>query len=471
MQEGKDVLSRAEAAAALYLIAPLFIFFAFFIRLEIAVLACVLIAWQMVEIVRHASWREPLGRRWMYFYFLALAMLWMWLSVGMRIENADWLKHYSVVNFLDRHAWPGHTHIAEFGDAVIRYSLGWYLIPAAVLKITDAHIQTGVLAAWSVLGIFLFFSLLPIQVGTTRKALIAAPLVFMVFGGADLIGTLLTRYQRGPPLHIEWWGSWIEFPASTTSLFWVPQHALSAWLGVALIMRSRQHAALLRYLILLVAAIALWSPFSAAGLVPFLLALLWQHGGGKMLWGWRQIASTLLLVVPLGLYLLAKSESIPTGFITDVPCITEHRDCFTWKSYFIFLLLEVGLLLAILFFWRQKEQGFLVAAALALCLIPLYRVGIYNDFAMRASLPALAVLAIFCAKAIVHAPRPYAWGALLVLLLALPTTGGEIYRVFMTGPAIRPDTTFDDPWAKKYLRQYFAPQPIWILRSRYVDPL
>lgn len=99
-------------------------------------------------------------------------------------------------------------------------------------------------------------------------------------------------------------------------------------------------------------------------------------------------------------------------------------------------------------------------------MIPLYRIGIYNDFAMRASLPALAVLSILCAKVLAAGATRYSAAIVVVLLLALPTSVGEIYRGFIReDPAIRPDATFNDPWAARYLRQYFAPLPVWVLRK------
>lgn len=216
------------------------------------------------------------------------------------------------------------------------------------MKITGGEVQNLVLLGWSVLGVFLFFCLLPGLVGTKYAAIIAAPIVFILFGGADLIGTVLTHYHVGPKYHLEWWASWIEFPANTTSLYWVPQHALPAWLGVALLMRYGQRTALLPYAALLVLAIAFWSPFSAIGLLPFLVALVWIHGK-KLLFNWRLWASTLLLAVPLGLYLSAAAESIPNGFIANVLCIADHRECFTWASYVLFLLIEIALPLVTLF--------------------------------------------------------------------------------------------------------------------------
>src|SRR3569832_568239 len=201
------------------------------------------------------------------------------------------------------------------------------------------------------------------------------------------------------------------------------------------------------------------STFNDVGLMTILAVLAWRHGLRKMAFDWRPLASTALLAAPLALYLTAKSEAIPAGFIGALPCIAEHKECFTWGSYLLFLLLEVGLAVTILLLWRGKEREFLIVAACALCAIPLYRVGIYNDFAMRASLPTLAVLAILSAKVLAAGPQRYSVAIVFVLLMALPTAVGEITRDFLPGQGISPETTFDEPKTTKKHHQKNTPQP------------
>src|SRR3569833_4617628 len=80
MPHGNDSISRVGTLAVLYLVIPLFVFFAFFIRFEIAVPACALIALQLFEMARRTAWQRPVVPRWTYLYFLALAGLWVWFS-------------------------------------------------------------------------------------------------------------------------------------------------------------------------------------------------------------------------------------------------------------------------------------------------------------------------------------------------------------------------------------------------------
>lgn len=454
-----------EACSLLYLASPLFLFFAFFVRFEMAVPACLLMVACAFALIRDTDWKKPVLSR-TSLYYLGLSALWIWMSGGFGVfhQNSDWLKHYSIINFLAQNRWPAEAVEAPIGQAAIRYSIGWYLVPALALKLTNPHWQNAVASLWSIAGVFFFFSLLPKLAPNTRSVAIVTPLVFIVFGGADLLGTMISGYQHGPQYHFQWWSGWIEFPANTTSIFWVPQHAIPSWIGLALLMGQRSRTALLPYAALLFSAVLLWSPFAALGLFPFALALLWQHGARSMMFGWQPIAAALLLAVPISSYLLSGVSSVPHGMITKLRCVLADGACFTWFSYARFLLIEVGIPLLILAFRRHGENGFLLAAALTLCLFPLYRVGANNDFAMRATIPALALLAILCADVLVTGPRMLAAAVALVLIAALPTTIGEIRRGLSNGPNLDVNTSFDSPWAAAYTDQYFAPLPIWILR-------
>jgi hypothetical protein len=463
MNMSKQPLVAVETLSVLYLLTPLLIFFGGFIRVEIAVPACVLISFIIYELVRRTYWRQLLQWRTESAWFLLLAVLWVILSggIGPIHQNTDWYKHYGIINFLIQHPWPAADHFAALGHSVVRYYLGWYLVPALLLKLSGAPAQTLVMSLWSIIGVFLFFSLLPQLIGR-RKALVAAPVVFMLFGGADFIGTLITGFEHPARYHFEWWARWIQYSSNTTALFWVPQHALPAWLGAALLMRWRQHDGFLPYCAALGAAALLWSPFSTIGLLPFVFALTLQHGWRKLVLQWRAISSILLLAVPVALYLNAGAVNIPHGFIFALPCNT--LGCFSWSSYLLVLALEVGVPLVIVLLHKEPEHGFATAAAIALCLVPLYNMGAVNDFAMRASLPSLAVIAILCAKAFPAGPRIAAAATIFVLLCALPTVAGEIARGFLPGEDMPANYVFDSDYNQIVLAQYFAPYPIWVLR-------
>ena len=467
MKDEEQKLAPVESLATLYLTAPLFVFFAAFVRVEIAIPACGLVAFQAFQIIRRTAWGDvALLRGWetLWFFVFAAALLSWLYGAGSLHQNGDWFKHYSVLNFLVQHPWPAEARIEGIGESALRYYLGWYLVPALFLKLTGgAPLQQFALTAWSTAGLFLFFKLLSQIIGTPRLTLVV-PLAFMIFGGADLIGLLLVQEQPRDFPFIEWWSGWIQYSSNITAIAWVPQHTIPAWLGAALLMSQRARAPLLPFLPLVSSAILLWSPFAALGLIPFLSTVILRNGARTMLLDWRSTASALLIALPIGVYLLSASGDVPRGFIGSSPC-TFGTPCFTWPSYLLFIGVEVGLPIAFLFMARIQERGFLIAAVLTVALIPLYKIGMNNDFGMRASLPALAVLGMLCTKVLVVDTKRHL-GMLAVGLLALP----EFY-VGMSLPVLDyvdapSTTTFGDSFQldEQFMRQYFTPLPQWILR-------
>jgi len=467
MEIEKPQLQPVETLAVLYLVLPLFLFFATFIRFEIAIPACVLILHQLYEILHRTSWRRTRELlSWETLFILGLStILLVWLyGAGSLSANYDWYKHYSVVNFLAQHPWPPAGYVDGVGNATLRYYAGWYLVPAAVVKLAGAHFLHVAVLTWSTLGLTVFLEIVRTLVGKHRSAIVAS-LAFIAFGGANIVGKLIADGRIAFPGELQWWAGWIEYNSPIIALAFAPQHTLSAWLAVALFMRYRTCTASLPFCALVSVAVAYWSPFSAIGLIPFLCALAATHGLRPLVLGWRSLLSVLILAIPIGTYLTSHPEQVPHGFIGSLPCVLQGLSCFSIKNYILFIVIEVGAPLAILFWRRENEQGFLASAAITLCLIPFYKVGENNDFAMRVSGPALAVLAILCAKLLLRGTRVQSLAIVAVLLLALPEVVVELARPLTSSEHVTPDVTFPTSVPPEMLPQYLVPSPLWILRT------
>ena len=102
--------------------------------------------------------------------------------------------------------------------------------------------------------------------------------------------------------------------------------------------------------------------------------------------------------------------------------------------------------------------------------IPLYRIGNYNDFGMRASIPALSsFLAVCQVKSLQRKPRVAALAMMLVLACGLPTSVGEVYREFaFAGFPMISVTKILATFLKLdpgLLSQYIVRLPVTVLRS------
>lgn len=370
------------------------------------------------------AWRWQPGLLLDTWPLLLMAAAIVWLSGAMPPfgENGDWYKHYAIFNALTQQAWPPQVVTGD-GIATLRYSLGFYVAPAAAVKLAGAAALPYAIFAWTTLGLYL--ALVLAFGGGRRPAasnfLLAS--VFLLFSGADVVGKFYTGVQHGPLLHLEWW--WEPFGSIcsiVTNVIWTPQHAIAGLLSAALVLHYPRQA--LRNAGVLGAAVAIWSPFAAIGLLP---VVVWA----MITAGWRHVLTLSNLVVAPGLLLIAAlflardAGGIPASWLV-------HWPGFTRSGWLVFVVLEFGALALALWLAAPKQAPLIGVAAGFLCVLSLCHVGLFNDLLMRASVPALCMLAWAAARAVADAPNNWRKAPLVVLLvLGLPTPMGELMRALV----------------------------------------
>ncbi|MFC5461330.1 hypothetical protein [Massilia niabensis] len=412
-------------AAFLYLFVPTVIVLVGFqpwkIAAPVAVAAAACLWWLALALRGQA--RVPYARLQDTWPFLAMAACFVWLSGVLPpfAETYDWYKHYALFNELIDQAWP--AAVPNGGElSTLRYSLSYYALPAIVAKFAGHAWLGPANFVWTTLGLYLALVIAfhaQAQSVVSRFQLCA---VFLLFSGADIVGRYVTGHVHPVPMHFEWWATFGQLSSSTTSLFWTPQHAISAWLGTFLILRFPQRA--LQCGGVLVAAIAVWSPFSAIGIVPVFIWAIFKNG-------WRHIFTWMnLLIAPVllgvaGYFLTRGSAGIPAGFIWTAVG-------FSPGIWVVFLVLEFAAVAGALYLVERRNVALIIASAGFLALLSLFSLGAYNDLLMRASLPALAILAALSAMAVACAPSTARKTPLVIcLVLGLVTPLGEIMRAIV----------------------------------------
>lgn len=323
--------------------------------------------------------------------------------------NSDWHTRDAVLHDLVTSHWPVGYGIHDGQETMLRAPVAYYLPAALVGKMTSLSIAHFALLAWTAAG-SVFFLLQAISlVGLRLGAVLLAAMVVVFFSGADIVGALLDdgprfRSQWDLPMHLEWWAGSYQYSSMTTQLFWVPNHALGGWLVVGLLYRSDIDTDLEHLLPILLVAVALWSPLTAVGLVPF---MTWRAAQNIVKCGSLRLLEptiwlpALIVGLAVSAYLTMSVGNVPRGSSISA---WESGDAFmSIIRQLQFFILEAGLIgLAILLIRRSSE---LTIALSVLLFLPCVSFGPGNDLVMRASIPALTVVAISAVLALV-AKRP-----------------------------------------------------------------
>lgn len=436
-------LDRLELAALAYLLAPMLLFCWGWWRWPVALLISGLLAVTAFAVVsRHQRGDRPLGVA-LWGALAAMAVVWVGSSglLGGLPLNDDWSVRMVVLRDLTLGAWPvGYGELAG-GEAVLRFSMGYYLIPAGLgAWLGGVEVARLLLGLWTALGVLLFFALV-VECWPSRRPVVVAALVavLVLFSGMDILGFLLGK-ARSPELgeHIEWWGPWLQYSSQTTLLFWAPNHALPGWLGAALIWRHREAGLALAPAALLLLAGALWSPLACVGLLP-LLALATLRQQPLRHWLRELLRPAVLAVLPL-LALLAVFVSF--GIVSEV-LPAERRELAavaaayaSWYQLICFALLEWGLLACALLAAGPRRQGWVFWAACALLLVlPLLRFGPGNDLLMRGGIAPVTLLTLCVVRALGDAALPARLRTAVVLMLVVGafTPAQELWRQTQEG--------------------------------------
>lgn len=302
--------------------------------------------------------------------------------------NTDWQVRDTILHDLVRYPWPFAYANGMVENALfLRAPLGMYLVPALIAKLGPKDIVDIALLVQNALMLGAVFAAGSVLFNHVKARLVAL-LIFIGFSGMDCIGALLVG--RRPDVHLEHWTN-LQYSSHITQAFWVPQHALAAWIGALLYLLWRKgHVPVMAFGVV-VPLIALLSPLAIMGLIPFAL-----HAAISTL---RQ---RRLGVTDVALPLLSLGIAFPAllYLTTSTGSVSSHIAAPHWYGYMSSVLLEVGFPLYALFIYRDAHRYGLTTSLIVLgvlLLAPLGHIGEATDFVMRVSIPALAILAVLIA--------------------------------------------------------------------------
>lgn len=354
---------------------------------------------------------------------------------GWFFATPDWQVRYAVLRDLTLHPWPFVLDHPS-GVLVLRAPVGMYLAPAMIGALAGGFRvaclalllqNTLVLGVVLALGAGLF--------ATARGRWIGLG-VFWAFSGMDILGQAIVG---GPlALHLEGWAG-MQFSSMVTLAFWAPQHGLAGWFLAVLYLLWREERVPGGVMLAAMPLVALLSPLAMIGGVPFAAhvghdALRRPRGLGISA---AAVLFAAMLALPALVYLQADRGAVGGG--------AAHG--YHLSGYLLFILLELGgYLLALRAQGADQPFGLATTLIAVGCLLaaPFAQVGEGADFVMRASIPALAVMAVMMGRLLAdHAITPARMAArrwiLIMGAVGIATPAGEVWRA-LTWP-VAPEVT------------------------------
>lgn len=466
-------------AAYIYLTLPPLIFMLGWCRWYIGIPAAALCLFSMIACIRNKKFEENEKlfkniNKWRLFVIAAVIFGWVAMSGigGYFFQNADHYTRNTIQKILVEYNWP-----ARQGTRGMVYYIGTWL-PATLLgKIFGKESTDGFLFLWVFIGISLIYALICIW----RKKISLWPLMIIIFfSGLDILGSQITSSPAMAILgteHLEWWSDGLQYSSMTTQLFWVFNQAVPVWLAMMLLKdEPSTNIAFLCSLLLIT------STLPVVGIIPIAIYYIiknadWYSEGTfgtdwktvlRNLGGWKHNIGTLSVVFVIGYYLVGNDifcRTLPVAFpvllilvaivllllISGLILLKRKNKVaqaakvcyyitlisgiffvgsriFSENGYAnslynlvyiaFFLLIEVGIYLYLLRAYVPEKALFNIVAV-SLIVIPFFTVGISNDFCMRASIPGLFLIMLWCIQTF----DTHKWNLRLILLAAALLVG------------------------------------------------
>lgn len=380
---------------------------------------------------------------------LALCLIWLTLSGvgGFVAQDLDWNKHNTVLNSLIAKPWPTVYEIYKV-DVPLVYYIAYYLPAALVGKLAGWFWANVALYAWSLVGLILSVLWFCVLVG---RAGYSTLLIFIFFSGLDVIGKALASYGEfwaiasKPWDHIDSWAGLWQYSSNATLLNWVPHQGIAGWIVAGMTLYTmlrlrRRELALLPF-----GLSALWTPFVTVGMLPYLVVnfLVDDQSWARRLRRFVSLPNVagMVALAITGFYFSAKaSEGSPIviqsmlGGLSIENYAGSALDAIAFLLFFC--LLEFGVYAILLYrsgaVSDERWRWIFDMTVMTLLILPWFKLGIYNDLVMRASIPAMFVLSVFVARAVHdgNLARQTRVALIVVLLVGAVTAGIEFKRHF-----------------------------------------
>lgn len=337
---------------------------------------------------------------------LASAIWTGWCGQGTHIwyQSSDWEARNAILRDLVTHPWPV---VYEWKDTALCYYIGHWMVPALLGKIAYSlagysagwFVARIVLWVWTWLGVCLVLSLILIYVSAnTWQKILKAIVIFVFFSGMDFFGAFfraeLSSAYNYNLLHLEWWLPY-QYSSITTCLAWVFNQSITPWIIVCLLMLD---TSVKEYGFLLVSGL-LCGPLPMVGIVWIMLLKIIRLivKDGEKAWKW--IFSKENIVIVLSVFPIIAAYYKSNGAVAGLG--SNRAAALDAPSTILFFLMDAGIYLLLL--WKDYRHDLIYYGVVILLLAcPLIRIGESYDFTMRASIPGIFIMMLYCMDMVIN---------------------------------------------------------------------
>ena len=390
-----------------YIYIPIVIFLLGFVKIIFALPTILILGFFLYKMEKSLEDRkkdeESLYIRKSMLIFIALLLIVFCVAIGWGgwfPQAGDWYKHNAVLHDLSERSWPVYYKEKEF--CMLTYYIGQYLIPALVGKITHSfHYAQVAMFTWGIIGVFIVYvNLVRIVKAKNLKMQILTLIILLLFNGATLLAQCVLRDIYPNTMYSDGDRHWVivghimlQFRSNMVMLRWVFPQCIAIWLITELFL---EHYKKIEFYVLLFFPALLFGTFSFLTFVilasmMFIYQLITKKEKKAILWqcfSLSNIFPALSMGIILFFYFLGYIQVEKPDYLN---LSIQRYGIEGILVYIIFCFFLFGIYT--LCIWKKNRKNpMFYFMIIILCLIPLFKMGMYNDFVMCVSIPALFIL-------------------------------------------------------------------------------
>jgi hypothetical protein len=411
--------SFIRKAALIYITLPLFCFLIGWLKVYFAIPAVLALLVGLFFAFRKQKKEEGEDvirmPRFMPFVIVALSFTYAFFCGVGRFwaQSKDYPWRNAIFRDLILRDWP--VLYPKYKGALVYYIGQWLpaALPGKLARLFGAGEDVAFLVGniallvYITIGLSILFILLisyfkPKKIGAIFLVMIS----FIFFSGMDIIASLEPLGVNN--YHLEWWAVEYQYSSITTCMCWVFNQSLIPWICMALLLKEKN----ISQYVLIGMACLLSGPFPfvgyfiyamTMGVMKLIPAVRDKKVGEfmKALFSPSNILSALLVFPFIGVFFLSNTAVTNAGGLVASNAVENLGKTTTLAQalwiYIKFILLEFGIY-AILIARKYWKNPLYYVTIVSLLVFPFFKMGYSTDFTMRASIPAIFMMYIFCLK-------------------------------------------------------------------------